>query len=182
MDNIDFVECLKTGNEDAYYKLIEEHKNMVMSVAFRIVKDSEIAEDIAQETFITIFNKIHTFEGRSKLSTWIYRITYNKSLEFLRKKRPEISYEDVDYLKDLADTSPDPEEKTMSESTAREVREKLDELPDKYRIPLSLYYLSDKSYKEVAEIMDIPIGTVKTYLYRGKTELLKLMRTEEALI
>lgn len=182
MDDVDFIENLVEGDEGAYYKLIEEHKNMVKSVALKIVKDNDTAEDIAQETFITVFEKIHTFEGRSKLSTWIYRIAYNKSLESFRKKKAKVSYEEVAYLKELADETPTPEETTMSKSTVREVREKLDELPEKYRLPLTLYYLSDKSYKDVSEIMDIPIGSVKTYLHRGKKELLKLMRREDVLL
>jgi RNA polymerase sigma-70 factor (ECF subfamily) len=183
LDDIDFIKRLKDGDESAYYRLIEKHKNMVMSVGFKILKDRGLAEDTAQETFITVFNKIHTFRGKSKLSTWIYRIAYNKALEVLRKERKgDVSYEDVDFLYEVADTSKDPEDLALSESFSREVRDKLSQLPDKYRIPLSLYYLSDKSYKDVAEIMDIPIGSVKTYLYRGKKELLKLIKKEEVII
>jgi len=162
------------GDEAAFETLVRDNQRMVYALALRMLKVPTTAEDIAQEAFIKAYRNLETFRTGSKFSTWIYRITYNAAIDHIRKRKDEVELADWDG----ASNTDTPEENAISRETSREVREALKRISPEYRRVLELFYFSDKKYREVAEIMDLPINTVKTYIYRGKKELLNVVKKE----
>lgn len=164
------IKKLKEGNENEYEKFYNLYINRIYTIIYRVVGNMADAEDIAMNVMMKVYDKIGTFRGDAKLSSWVYRIAYNQSISFLRKQSKTTtlesashSYEDkhIHYL----------EMKEIAEF----IRSKLMELPEKYRMALTLYHFKDLSYEEIAYTMGIKMGTVKTYIHRGREELKALV-------
>lgn len=172
LDENELIRSCIDGEESAFTQLVEDHQDMVLSIARRLGAGKEQAEDIAQEVFIRVYRNLGKFEGKSKLSTWIYRIAYNTTVELWRKRKENISYDflvDQGWQPESYGESPD---KLMERGDqARLLQGLIAYLPEKYRGVIVLYYLQGKSYEQVAEIMGLPLGTVKTYLHRAKKAL-----------
>jgi RNA polymerase sigma-70 factor (ECF subfamily) len=154
--------------------LVEDHKNLVYHVIRRMVYDETAHDDLFQDAFINIFTSLGKFEGRSKLATWIYSITTNICLNHLRKRMRVKHYSLEEWL---ASEPGNPSlhvkgNAHVEPGTAAILERALQSLPPRYRMPISLYYIENMSYREIAECLQIPVGTVKTNLYRG----LRLMR------
>ena len=170
MDEPTLVERCTRGDEEAFAELVDRYKIMVFSIIARMVDDTSVSDDLAQEVFIRVHRGLPAFQGKSKLSTWVYQITYRVCLEELKRAHrqhthiplengDEASFSSVDRNFDQVDLR-----NTLSHYMAR--------LPPHYKMALTLYYLNSKNYTEVADVMEVPLGTVKTYLYRAK-QLLK---------
>jgi RNA polymerase sigma-70 factor (ECF subfamily) len=173
------VAGLKRGDDDAYRDLIERYKGMVYNIALRITGNPTEADDVAQETFVRVYEKVGGFRGRSKLSTWVYRIAYNLSLERRRalQRRGEVSWDGLPPTAHaLTDSRPTPEEAAASASEADAVRTAIGELPEKYRVPLLLCYMQDLSLADAAEIVGVTEGGMKTRLHRARQMLLAKLR------
>ena len=120
-----------------------------------------------------IYDKISTFRGDAKLSSWVYRVAYNHSISHIRRQKEIESLDSSDYT---FKSDSDRHIKYLERKEEKAfVKEKLMELPEKYRVALTLYHFEDLSYKEIAYTMGIKIGTVKTYIYRGREELKTLL-------
>ena len=139
-----------------------------------MMRNETVAEDMAQEIFLRIWNGLPGYNGKASLSTWIYTISRNTCLTELSRqaRRPTISLDE----KGAEDSMPlnnflihEPE----SAGKALDIQHYLDQLPEKYRRVVVLFYLEQKSYEETSQMLGLPIGTVKTFLYRAKRELLK---------
>lgn len=160
----------------AFEHLLERYKERVFRLALSIVRNETQAEDMTQEIFLRIWKALPGYQGQASLSTWIYAISRNRCLTDLRKQKthPTISLNDPE-------TEPHLEKYAATPSTASEtdavldVQSMLTRLPDKYRQVITLFYLEQKSYEDVAAMLAIPVGTVKTFLHRGKKELLAIM-------
>jgi RNA polymerase sigma-70 factor (ECF subfamily) len=161
------------GDQKAFRRIIENHHSMVFAVVRGVLGDSDEVEDTVQNAFIKIYRGLPRFEGRSKLSSWIYQITKNEALNTASRRRPEVvSVEDLD-LAGPAGTGP---EEQYRDRRLRDVLELyMARLDESQRIALDLYYMGERSYNEIAEIMEIPVGTVKTHIHRGKLELRRMM-------
>lgn len=173
IDEKNLIERCKAGEQEAWRELVENYKNVVYAVARRLAGSG--AEDAAQETFFRIFKSLGNFRGESKLSTWIYRVAYNTSLDVVSKRG--IVTENPGGFERRYD-GPGPEDLTISAEYSEAVTAALKEIRPEYRNVLELYYLLGKSYKETAEITNMPIGTVKTHLHRAKKDMLKALRRE----
>jgi RNA polymerase sigma-70 factor (ECF subfamily) len=173
------VPALRRGDEGAYRELIERYKGMVYGIALRIIGDQTEADDIAQETFVRVYERVGGFRGRSKLSTWIYRIALNLSLERRRniRRAAEVSWEALAARESApADPAPTPEEAAARASEAEAVRAAIDRLPERYRVPLVLCYMEELSLAQAAEIVGITEGGMKTRLHRARRMLLRRLR------
>ncbi len=156
------------GDEGAFQGLMEAHKDMVYSMAYRILGNAEDAQDAFQETFVSAFRNLKKFRGDSKFSTWLYRIALNRSRDILssRRRRPQhesIHEEGFDHA--AADST----------DAGTDVQEALSTLPPDYRTAITLRCIMGYTYDEAADMMGIPAGTVKTYVFRGKDELRKVL-------
>jgi RNA polymerase sigma-70 factor (ECF subfamily) len=161
------------GDERAFRKILEGHYTLIYSVVRGVAGQHGETDDIVQEVFIKIFRALGDFRGDSQLSTWIYRIARNEALNALDKRRPQvIPIEDCEEFP-AGDESP---EASYHRRIGRERLERfMERLDEKQRVAIELRYIGDKSYEEIAEIMDIPLGTVKTYIYRAKLSLKRMM-------
>ncbi|MGD0812428.1 MAG: RNA polymerase sigma factor [Verrucomicrobiota bacterium] len=160
---------------EAFEPLLESFKGRVFRLAFSILHNETYAEDAAQDAFLKIWKALPTFHGGSSLSTWIYAITRNTCLTELKRRdrHPTVSLQEPDVeaasgrIPALQSNDPEP-------GSVTDVETLLAELPANYRQAITLFYLEQKSYEEAAQMLGIPIGTLKTLLFRAKKELLRI--------
>jgi RNA polymerase sigma factor (sigma-70 family) len=163
-------------------RLVEDHKNLVYHLIHRTVRDRTAHEEIFQEVFVNVLESLPRFEGRSKLSTWIASIAVHTCYKHIQKSGKR---ERVDSFGDWLDGGPEPGVPSdLQENLERnDLRQRLDrhleELPPKYALPVTLFYLEEMSYKEIAEVLAVPLGTVKSHLFRGLGKLRKMIEGGE---
>ncbi len=164
------IRKLKEGSEYEFEKFYNLYINRIYTIIYRVVGNMADAEDIAMDVMMKVYDKINTFRGDAKLSSWVYRIAYNHGISFLRKGKKTTALESVSHSY---------EDKHIQCLEKREisdlVRSKLMELPEKYRTALTLYHFNDLSYEEIAYTMGMKMGTVKTYIHRGREKLKALV-------
>ena len=184
MEEKNFLTNLKNAEPAAYEKLLDDFQQKVFSTCISFVPNKEDAEDIAQEVFIEVFNSIHTFKGDSKLSTWIYRISTNKCLEFIRKKNTKKRFGFMQSL--LGNDIPIDRSSYFTEfnhpGIQLENKEKneilfaaINRLPEAQRIVYTLNKIDDLSYQEVSEITQKSISSIESLLFRAKKNLQELL-------
>ena len=174
----ELVERAKRGDRRAFRMLVDRHKHMVFNVALRMLRNREDAEDAAQEAFLRAFRSIGTFRGQAKFSSWLVRIAINVSLSFAERAHAKQTFAEFQDEADEADAHfvdarMNPEEIASRNDFGERIRALVGTLPPRYRAVITLYYLEERSYQEVAEILEIPLGTVKTHLHRAKEHLRK---------
>jgi RNA polymerase sigma-70 factor (ECF subfamily) len=156
------------GRSDAFETLVERYERAVYHLSLKTLRDPEEAKDATQEAFFKAYRGLATFHPGAKFSTWLFSIAYHACCDRLsRRKR----YTDAE-LPDRADPAPGPEALVLARSEAQKLRAAIDELPEKYRVAITLFHLQGKQYEEIAKVLDLPMGTVKTHLFRAK-ELLR---------
>ena len=177
-EDSDLIAATLAGNSEAFATLVERYDRSVYHLAYRTVRDSEEARDVTQEAFFKAYRSLKTFKPGAKFSTWIFAIAYHACCDRLsRRKR----YSNEEFPQDRADATPGPAEQAIASDEARRLRAAIDRLPEKYRTVITLYHLQGKQYDEIATVLGVPMGTVKTHLFRAKEQLRKLLtdtRTE----
>ena len=157
-------------------RLVEDHKNLVYHLIHRTVRDRSAHEELFQEVFLNVLESLPRFEGRSKLSTWIASIAVHTCYQFIHKAGRR---ERVESFGDWLEGRPEPaipsdlQENLERNDVRRRLERYLGELPPKYALPVTLFYLEGMTYKEIAEVLRVPLGTVKSCLFRGLKELRK---------
>ena len=159
------------GRREAFGDLVERYERAVYHLSYRTLHDVEEAKDATQEAFFKAFRSLATFRTGAKFSTWILSIAYHACCDRLARRK-RYSY---DELPDAADPTAGPEGLAVLGDEAGRLRAAIDALPEKYRTVITLYHLSGKQYDEIATILDIPMGTVKTHLFRAKELLRKAL-------
>jgi len=161
------------GDERAFRKILEGHYTLIYSVVRGVAGQRGETDDIVQDVFIKIFRALGDFRGDSQLSTWIYRIARNEALNAIDKRRPQVI--PIEDCADLPDAGESPEGSYHRRIGRERLERFMERLDEKQRVAIELRYIGDKSYEEIADIMDIPLGTVKTYIYRAKLSLKRMM-------
>jgi RNA polymerase sigma-70 factor (ECF subfamily) len=158
----------------AFELLLERFRDKVFRLTFSLLRDETQAEDMTQDVFIKIWKGLPGYKGQASLSTWIYTITRNACLTELKKRaaRPTVSLQDSQ-LEEVVDALPAMQTSDPQSGMEMDVQVMLAQLPEKYRRVITLFYLEQKAYEEVAAMLGLPLGTVKTNLFRAKKELLK---------
>lgn len=161
----------------AFEWVVELYSQKTFHLALGMLRNEAQAEDMAQDILIKIWKALPGYHGGASLSTWIYTIARNTCLTELKKRaaRPTVSLSEPGYEENL-DAVPALQCNDRDSGVAMDVNQLLAQLPDRYRQVIALFYLEQKSYEEVGALLGLPLGTVKTNLYRGKKELLKLSR------
>jgi len=153
------------GDNKAFAELVRRHQGRVRGLLVRLTGDRVLADDLAQEVFLRTFRGLVGFEGRSRVSTWIYRIAYNVYLNHRARVRELAALpEEFDHRA----AAPDDRHSANRADLRRDLASAVCGLPEHYRAVVTLYYLEDVSYPEIADILDLPLGTVKTHLHRAK--------------
>ena len=174
------VSDLKNGEEEAFRYLVDQYQDKVYNTCISFVKNPDDADDLTQEVFIEVYNSIHKFRLESKLSTWIYRIAVNKSLEHLRKMKRKkrsgflswIGNEDSKSKLEVPDFN-HPGVLAENKEGAKILFQAIDKLPDNQRIAFTLHKLEDISYDQIAEVMQKSLSSVESLIHRAKLNLRK---------
>lgn len=174
-----------SGDDDAYAALVTRYSDFVYTIVVRVVGNEEDARDVAQEAFVRAYRALGRFRGDAKFSSWLYRIAVNRALTHLKQtRRRPVAMElgEVPHLERTVAPSvkrSDPARDLARGERARAVRSAVDGLPPQYRTVVTLFYLEERSYKEVAAILGIPMGTLKTYLHRARAMLRQVLAEEQ---
>ncbi len=168
------MRCVADGDQAAFKTLFEAYQQPLFRYLVRMVRDREMARDLTNEVMIEIWRGAGRFEGRSKVSTWIFGIAHNKSIDHLRKKRPDLLDEEA--LAAVPDTAPTPHDAAEQRSLQQVMRKVLDRLSPDHREIIQLTYYHGLSIKEAAEVADCPEGTVKTRMFHARRQLTQLLK------
>lgn len=176
------VVLARQGREAAFRELIGRYERPVFSLIYRLVRHREKAEDLSQETFIKVLNALDRYDPSYKFSSWIFKIAHNTALDLLRKKEPDTlsldgsphaeTQSEVEATTVTAVSSDEsPEEYAASKELGEVLERAIATLRPEYRTAIVLCHVEGRAYEEIAEIMDVPLGTVKTYIHRARNEL-----------
>ncbi|HUY10863.1 MAG TPA: RNA polymerase sigma factor [Candidatus Dormibacteraeota bacterium] len=163
------------GDPTGFTTLVERYERALYTLAVRTLRDREEARDATQEAFVKAYRSLHTFRPEAKFSTWIFAIAYHACCDRLKRSR-RFSGEEIP---ERADSAPGPEAQAIALDEASRLRAAIDTLPEKYRSVITLYHLQGKQYDEIASVLGIPLGTVKTHLFRAKEQLRRLIAAPE---
>jgi RNA polymerase sigma-70 factor, ECF subfamily len=155
--------------DEAIALLLPAFRRKIFGLAYSFLRDREAAEDVTQEVFIKIWRALPSFDGRAAMSTWIYTIARNASLSALRARRPQSSLSDPEVMEAVEATDPVPASDELAERAA--ILRLVDQLPTKQRQVIMLFYMQGESHEEVASMLAMPVGTVKTLLHRARARL-----------
>ena len=173
------IERCKRGDLAAFNDLVRKYEKQVYNFAYRLTGNYDDANDVAQDAFLRVFNAIGSFRGDASFSTWLFRITTNVFLDERKraKAHPQASLDEYLELgessvaRQIVDPSPTPEVVLEESERAQILSKAISDLPEYQRAMVTLYHSQQKSYEEIAEIMDLPIGTVKSRLNRARLAL-----------
>lgn len=186
-DSAALIKKINSGDTRAFQSLIEDFQRLVYHIVFRMVANAADRQDVCQDIFVKVYQNLSQFQHESKLSTWIAKIAYNTAINHLKKKKVPL-FDDRAVEGESIETQmsgyagPDDfaEERDLSDRLKKEI----EQLPMQFRTILTLYHLEEMSYSEIAEILKLPAGTVKSYLFRArkllKERLVSKYQLEEA--
>ena len=170
------------GREAAYRELIRRYQRPVFSLVFRMVRDRELAEDLAQETFVKVLNAIDSYRPEYKFSSWIFKIANNAAIDHLRRRSLDtLSLDGSPHAEtaeaieattlQISDGAESPLDEVANRELGSRIERAINRLRPEYRNCILLRHVEGRPYEEIAEILDLPLGTVKTYIHRARNEL-----------
>jgi RNA polymerase sigma-70 factor (ECF subfamily) len=169
------VEQILAGDKNSFRTLIHDYQRLVSHIVFRIIPAGPDQEDVSQEVFVKVYQNLDRFRFDAKLSTWIARIAYNTCLNFLDKKKVPLYDDLTDEERSYEPVAPDHEARPDFVFEAVEtgviLQKEIDRLPAVYKTVVTLYHLNQLSYLEIADIMKMPVGTIKSHLFRARKTL-----------
>lgn len=171
VDDRNLVRRIQDGDMHAFRYLIRQHERLVLHMLRRVVSHETDREELCQDVFLKVYNSLGTFSFQSKLSTWIASIAYRHALNHLRGKKMKMTDLPSDDSAAVVISSETPESVAAETDLNEHIRALIDRLPDQYRTIITLYHLEEMSYAEIGAIMELPEGTVKSYLFRARTIL-----------
>lgn len=172
-----YITLVLNGNPNAFATLVDRYKNMVFTLALKMVSNREEAEEIAQDTFIKVYSSLNKFKGESKFSTWVYKITYNTCLDYLKKNKKE---KKVTYIEDFSEHQTKEIESAFDAIDEKErnqvIQECLEKLPSDEAFLLTLYYFDGQSVDEISKVMNNSVGNIKVKLFRTRKKLASILK------
>jgi RNA polymerase sigma-70 factor (ECF subfamily) len=171
VDDQALISAVLAGRTDAFEEIVIRYERAVYNLAVRTLRDSTEAQDATQEAFFKAYRALGSFRPGAKFSTWIFTICYRLCCDRLAKRKRFSG----DELPDRADPSAGPAALAERNDEALRLRAAIDALPEKYRAVITLYHLQGKQYEEIASVLNLPLGTVKTHLFRAKEQLRKAL-------
>lgn len=172
LDDVELIELVRSGSSHHFAILVGRHQNRIFQFVFSLLRNRQDAEDLTQEAFVGAFRKLHSFEGRSSFFTWLRRLAYNLCIDHLRKqksRKSDLSTPDTSYL--VAPQSANPMNRIEERETIDAVRSAMDQLSEEQRSIVCMRDIDGMDYSEIASVLDIPIGTVRSRLHRARLEL-----------
>jgi RNA polymerase sigma-70 factor (ECF subfamily) len=179
------IQRAQKGDHEAFAALVAEHQRYVYNLALRVLKNEDEALDLAQETFVRAWMALPNFRGQSQFRTWLYRIVTNLCYNRLPNLRRSLNDLGDDIIAEIPETDPafdNPAHGSESRELRSYLHKAIDDLDENYRLLISLRYQNELSYEEIASMLNLPLGTVKTGLFRAKEQLRRaLERYQETL-
>ena len=180
-DEFQLVKAVVKGDKGAFRILIDRYEKLVVSIVFKMVNQKEDCEDLSQDVFLKVYEKLHTFKFQSRLSTWIGTIAFNTCINFLKKKK-RILLEDMQSLGDHLDelegshfmvTDPEkkPDERLLDKEKEEMINKGIERLPVIQKTVLHFFHNNEMSLFEISEITGLPLNTVKSHLFRARMQL-----------
>lgn len=175
-DDLYYIDAVKKGNVQAFSFLVEKYQKMVYTLALKLMKKAEEAEEIAQDTFVKAYQKIDSYEGKSKFSTWLYSITYNACVSELRKRRIEFkSLDDRQISDDDEQKMHDYYRETRKEDQEKYLNLALEKLPEDDQVLVTLYYFENQSMDEISVITELTVSNIKVKIHRARKRMYQLL-------
>ena len=178
MTEQELVRAAAGGDTEAFERLVRTYENKIYHLALRMCGSSEEASDIAQEAFLAAWRGLPSFRGEANFATWLYRLTSNAAIEYLRrqkKERGDMSLDDEDLGLDAVDTGPGPQDAAERTEVRTAVAAGLQQLSEGHRQVLVLREIQGLSYEEIADVLEVDLGTVKSRISRARTALRKIL-------
>ena len=172
-DDQKLIQQTLDGQTESFGQLIQKYQNRLYNGMVHLVRSEAEAEDIVQDAFVLAMTRLDSFRGTSQFFTWLYRIAYNTAITRMRRRKPTVSLENCeDSLRfDLEDDGPAPEDGMNRREQAQQLSTALERLSDEHRSILILREMDDLDYDAISEILDLPIGTVRSRLHRARSQL-----------
>ncbi|MBL0175350.1 MAG: sigma-70 family RNA polymerase sigma factor [Ignavibacteria bacterium] len=179
----DLIRAALDGDQDAYKRLMKKYHSAIYHLIVRMIGYNAESEDLTQEAFIKAFNSLASFNDEFAFSTWLYKIATNNSIDYLRKRKlktlsidkPLVTH-DGETQMEIPDSSYVPDKHILQSQQTRTIQTAIDDLPDKYRVVIVMRHQQDKSYEEIAEELNLPLGTVKAHIFRARELLYRALR------
>jgi RNA polymerase sigma-70 factor (ECF subfamily) len=168
---IAIIQEVLDGNHEQYRYFVERYHRGLIQHLNNVMHDEQTAEDVAQEAFIKAYQKLSQYNSDYAFSTWLYKIANNIAYGHLKKSKPVEDLADFEEI--IPDTKPSLPELAESHFTSEAVRKAVKGLPNSYQQVIAMYYWSNFNYEEIAQILDHPVGTIRTWLFRAKEQLRK---------
>lgn len=177
-----FVAQALAGNEDSYAKLVDKYQKPLYFHVRKMIREVELVEDLVQEIFMKAFHNLSTYSNEYAFSTWLYRIATNHTIDYLRKKKLQTLSIDEPYKTrdgemeiQLPDESFSADSPVIRKERKKVVQHAIENLPEKYRAVIEMRHMEEKSYQEISDILDLPLGTVKAHIFRARELLYKAL-------
>lgn len=177
------ISLARGGDQKAFETLLKKYRNLVYHVMFKMVRNPQEAEDLCQEAFIKAFNALSSFNEEFAFSTWLMKIATNNCIDYLRKRKlrtysidEPLQYKDEQVQVELPDHDPTPDKQLLNEERRKLINQAIQSLPPRYRHVIILRHQEEKSYEDIAEILKLPLGTVKARIFRAREMLNKKIR------
>jgi RNA polymerase sigma factor (sigma-70 family) len=171
----ELVQAILRNDRDAFRELIRRYERLVLQIVCRMIKRTPDQEDLCQEVFLKVFDKLKYYRFEAKLSTWIGRIAFNTCVNFLQRKR--VTWQDVSEDENIYDSSKQPDELLVRKEQYQQLWKLVDELPAIQQTIISLFHQEQITMEEISSILDMPMGTIKSYLHRARQALKKKLQS-----
>jgi RNA polymerase sigma-70 factor, ECF subfamily len=167
MDDRDLIACAQQGDRQAFTELVCRHQDSIVSLTYRMCGDLRLAEDAAQEAFVRVWQNLNSYKPQYAFRSWLYRIAANAALDSLRRERPTAELDSLS----LADSNATPEQSVEENQRVAHVRRSIAQLSEPLRVVLILREYQELAYQEIADALDIPVGTVMSRLNSARIQL-----------
>ena len=177
MDEKALIGQILGGDQEAFARLVQAYQKPVYNLCLRMVSNPTDAEDLAQEAFVKAWRGLRFYKHEAAFSTWLYRLTSNVCIDFLRRQKKTVSLtveEDAPDL-EVPDAAPLPEEQVLNKEKQHAVAAAMAQLEEEYRLALTLRVVDDLTYEQIAEVLDIKVGTVKSRIARARERMRKML-------
>ncbi len=172
------IDNILAGDTNSFGELVDRYQNLVFTIAIRILKNREEAEEVSQDSFIKAFESLKSYRGEAKFSTWLYRIVYHKSLDRIKKNKRQQTFEIIEEITDDSlDHIENGLEAMLSEERSEIINQCIGQLAEDEAAIISLYYFEEQSVKEISQVTNLTEDNIKVKLFRSRKKLFSLLQS-----